>query len=416
MITLEQLKKIDQANSVSPVGRIQIQAALGCSQAEARFIKTALDNKDLLKSFLEIESRDLGAFTKVNDKRGLILQSPVSGDIEELLDRFKVDKKYWQVTKSVINEWGSWDNPNRQAKAWLERIGDILDWDTFKAEFIEDVKKLSPYVGPIHDFKDNRPKMQEINIFDVHLSKLAWWEESGSNYDNKIARDRFFEAMQRLMYAGRTYNVAKILFPIGNDFFNSDSAYPFPMTTKGTPQESDIRWQKSWRIGRQIIIDSIEMLKTVAPVEVVVVPGNHELMRMFFLGDLLQVKYENDQNVTVNNSPHPRKYVQWGRNLLGFTHGDKVPIPRLLGLMPQEAKKMWADTDYREWHLGHNHSDKKVVANLGEDIGGINVKWFRTLTNSDSYEVTHGYCSMGGAETMIWDMEQGCTAVHKFNL
>lgn len=415
MLTLEQLKRIDEENSVNPMGRIQIQAMLGCSQTEARFVKMILENKRLLLEFLGATSSDLGAFIQ-RDNRGLVLQSPVSGDIEELLDRFKVDKKFWYVTKSVINEWGSWDNPNRQAKAWLERIGDIPDWDTFKREFIEDVTTQSPAVPRIATKFPNTGKMQEINIFDVHLSKLAWHEESGDNYDTKIAEARFFQALEKLIRAGESQKVELILFPVGNDFFNSDGAYPYPQTTKGTPQESDIRWQKAWRTGRQMLIRAIDMLKQIAPVRVVVVPGNHEILKMFHLGDLLQVKYENDENVTVDNSPHPRKYFKWGKNLIGFTHGHNINHQKLLGLMPHEARKMWADTKYHEWHLGHSHHDKKVVQKLDEDMGGIKIKHFRTITNSDSYEVSHGYHSMGGAETLFWDKEYGLSDVSYFNL
>ena len=415
-MNLDDLRKIDEMNNLAPMSRIKIQAALGCSEYQGRFIKTLLDNKDLLRQFFKVSERDLGVFDCKTDNRGLVLQSPVSGDIEELLDRFNIDKKYWQVTKSVINEWGSWDNPNRQAKAWLERIGDIQDWDTFKREFIEDIITQSPVVPRIATKFLATGRMQEINIFDVHLAKLAWHEESGDNYDTKIAKKRFFEALEKLVRAGEAHRVEQILFPVGNDFYNSDNAYPYPQTTKGTPQESDIRWQRAWRIGRQILIDSIDFLKQIAPVYIPVVPGNHEYQKMFYLGDLLQVKYENDENVTIDNSPHPRKYYKWGQNLIGFTHGDKVPIPRLLGLMPHEARKMWADTKYHEWHLGHNHTGRKNVQVLENDMGGIKIKHFRTITNSDSYEVSHGYLSMGGAETLFWDKEKGLTDVAYFNL
>ena len=414
MIALEQLKKIDEINSTNPIGRERIQTMLGCSQYEARFIKSVLDHKDYLRNFLGVS--DLGSFSKGSDSRGLTLQSPVSGDIAELLERFKIDKKYWQVTKSVINEWGSWDNPNRQAKAWLERIGDIQDWDTFKKEFMEDVITQSPVVPRIAMRFPVTGKMQEINIFDVHLAKLAWHEESGENYDTQITKDRFFQALEKLIRAGELHKVEQIVFPVGNDFFNSDGAYPYPQTTKGTPQESDIRWQRAWRIGRQMLIDAIDMLKQIAPVYIPVVPGNHEFQKMFYLGDLLQVKYENDKNVFINNSPHPRKYYKWGQNLLGFTHGHNISPQKLLGLMPHEARQMWADTKYHEWHLGHHHHDKKIVQKLDEDMGGIKIKYFRTITNSDSYEVNHGYRSMGGAETLFWDRNMGLTDVAYFNL
>ena len=52
MITIEQLKEIDQKNSVKPIGRRRIRSLLGCSEYEARFIKMALDHKDSLRTLL----------------------------------------------------------------------------------------------------------------------------------------------------------------------------------------------------------------------------------------------------------------------------------------------------------------------------------------------------------------------------
>jgi hypothetical protein len=104
-------------------------------------------------------------------------------------------------------------------------------------------------------------------IFDLHIGKLAWGQETGENYDYKIAIERFRYAIEDMIYKASSYDVERILFPVGNDIYNSDKAFPFPQTTKGTPQMDDIRWQKLFRVGVQLITEAIIRLSKIAPVD-----------------------------------------------------------------------------------------------------------------------------------------------------
>lgn len=347
-------------------------------------------------------------------KNGIIIENPVSETVEELLDRFKIDKTYWNVAKSTVNEWGSKKNYNRQCKAWLERKGDIIDWDNFKKEFIETVKKQSPIVSR-KEYKIGKCLM-EVDIFDLHLDKLAWWAETGENYDSKIARKRFFDAINYFIFVTKPFEIDEILFPYGNDFFNSDKDYPFPQTTKGTPQENDIRWQKSYKMGRQMITTAVNMLSEIAPVKMIGIPGNHDEQKTFYLGDALECTFENNKNVDVDNSPRTRKYFQYGKNLLGFTHGKDIPVSRLLSLMPNETAQFWGKTKYREWHLGHLHHDKKQTSIGTEDHNGIVIRNLKSLKAVDSYEFRKGFGGLGGAEVFIWHKERGLVGNLPYNL
>ena len=345
----------------------------------------------------------------------IIAECSVSRDVDELLERFKIDKDYWNVTKQVINEWGSYENYNRQCKAWLSPIGSIVDWDTFKAQFIADVKQYSPSIEPLHVNLRGQSCL-EIDIFDLHLGKLSWHEETGENYDNKIAKERFIDSINVLCEYAKPFEIEQIVFPVGNDFFNSDSDYPYPQTTKGTPQENDLRWQKSFRMGRQMVCDAIDFLSKIAPVYVPVIPGNHDYQKTFYLGDVLEVKYENNSNVKIDNSPRSRKYFQYYTTMIGFTHGraSNEGERRLLMLMPQEQPIMFSQTKYREWHLGDIHHKRRVGE---EDYSGIVLRYMRTLKGADEWENRKGYVgSIGGAEAYVWDRERGMVANFNYNL
>lgn len=376
---------------------------------------------DLIDAYRQGESIPDGLSSKesIEFKKGeIIAECPVSSNVDELMKRFKIDPDYWDITKKVINEWGSAVNYNRQCKAWLSAKGDILDWGTFKEQFMEDVRKLSPPVSYKHKGIKGESCL-EIDIFDLHLGKLGWKEEVGENYDNKIARKRFMSAIHGLYKYAKGFKVDKILFPVGNDFFNSDSDYPYPQTTAGTPQENDLRWQKSYRTGRKLICEAIDTLSQIAPVHVPIVPGNHDLQKSFYLGDLLDVKYENNANVTIDNTAALRKYFQYHNNMIGFAHGrpSNEGEQRLLMLMPQEQPIMFSKTKFREWHLGDIHHKKKVKVRDEEDFSGIVLRYMRTMKGTDSWENSKGFKgAIKGAEAYVWDKNYGMIANFNYNI
>jgi hypothetical protein len=256
----------------------------------------------------------------------------------------------------------------------------------------------------------------EVCLFDVHLGRLAWAPETGADYDSKITRERFFTAIEQFIAQAETYPIAEILFPFGNDFFNSDSDFQFSKTTAGTPQQNDLRWQKSFKMGCEMIIKAVNRLRQIAPVTLMGIPGNHDLQKTFYLGEVLEMKFENDKNVTVDNAPSTTKYYQYGKCLIGLNHGKDIPLKRLPLLMPQEAPIMWSQTEYREWHLGHMHHTKTDTTNSAEDVQGVIIRHLSSITGRDSYEARKGYFGLGSAQAFLWHKEEGLKSQFIHNL
>jgi len=203
---------------------------------------------------------------------------------------------------------------------------------------------------------------------------------------------------------------------VGNDFFNSDNSFPFHQTTRGTVQTDDHRWQMVYSAGRKLLMKTIDHLSTVAPVDVVVIPGNHDYQKSFFLGDVLEAVYSNNPNVTINNSPSPRKYYYWKHNLVGFSHGNAKDIStqKLVNSMPIEEPALFAEAYFREWHLGDQHH-KKVIINE-EDVSGINVRFMRSISSNDSWHFSKGYKSVKGAEGYLWADSEGIEQILYHNI
>ena len=65
-----------------------------------------------------------------------------------------------------------------------------------------------------------------------------------------------------------------ITFVWANDYFNSDTIEQ--TTTGGTRQDCDVRWQKMFNVGVEMLARGIETLSDVAPVRTFYTPSNHD--------------------------------------------------------------------------------------------------------------------------------------------
>jgi len=358
--------------------------------------------------------------------------------LDQLLKATQVDKSLWRVKDYTVNKWDVTavidKEPrtfqNFQVKARLEKdiqtshermIGDIFKEMT--ANYKAPIFKIADHQRSVFDpSKENN--LFEVTLFDLHIGKLAWGGETGENYDTKIARQRFLTTVEKLIERASGFNYNKILFPVGNDFFNSDTI--LNTTTAGTPQDEDLRWQKTFKVGCELLVDAINTLKqTGAPVDVLVIPGNHDFERSYYLGEFLSAWFRNDTAVNINNSASPRKYYRFGNTLLGFTHGSEekeAALPMLMTI-DIESKPMWSDTMFHEWHLGHIHRkrDKKytiqdVQRTVNEDLG-VTVRYLSSLTGTEEWHHKKGFVGATKAgEAFIWNDKYGLIAHLNANL
>lgn len=154
----------------------------------------------------------------------------------------------------------------------------------------------------------------------------------------------------------------------------------------------------------------IDLCAAVAPVEVIIVQGNHDEQRSFYLGDAISCWYHKTKHVTVDNRPALRKYVCFGNNLIGYTHGSNEKLLQLQGIMACEVPDLWGRTVHREWHLGHFHHKKDLILRT-EDILGVTIRYMRGLTAADAWTINKGFIgSPREAEGFLWDPKDGIKA------
>ena len=355
--------------------------------------------------------------------------------LDDLLKKANVDLNEWRVGRYVVNKWDvtafksgypqTWEN--FQVKATLERDETVSEAKNLAEIFEKLIKNHKPPVITAPILPVNKLKkpiennLLEINLFDLHIGKLGWAGEVGENYDTKIARARFLDAINNLLKRAEGFEYSRILFPVGNDFFNSDNL--FNTTTKGTPQDEDLRWQKTWDMGCELVVDAIEMLKAKnVPIDVVMIPGNHDMERNKYLGTVLNAWFRNDDQVSINNAANPRKYYEFGEVLIGLTHGNEEKENSLPMLMATEQKEAWGRTTFHEWHLGHYHKKRNVKYSvldkaqvLNEELGVI-VRYLSSLSGTEEWHFKKGFVgSQKAGEAFIWNDKTGMIGHLNFN-
>ncbi len=257
--------------------------------------------------------------------------------------------------------------------------------------------------------------MLEVSLMDTHLGKLAWAPETGRAYNTEIAERMYWTALEDLLARASHLRPKKVLFVVGNDLLHFDTL--LGTTTAGTTQDRDVVWKQGFVHARTLMVQAIERLRAVAPVHVAVVNGNHDTMAVFYLGELLAAHFGRTPDVKVDHSPTQRKYVHFGENLIGLTHGN-MERERFLGLlMAQEQKSAWAVTRHREWHLGHYHISRRRMyvpracgSLVMDDTQGIMVRIIPSLASPDSWHASMGYSGKLAAEAYYWDEHDGCVA------
>jgi hypothetical protein len=335
---------------------------------------------------------------------------------EDLIAYAEIDMTVWKIKNFEVNSWEvtigkkntATEKPetytNFQVKARLEKRTEEPSKMIFD-RFIEDTKNYSPKYPTFKRKKDVKDYMLEISIPDIHYGLLAWADETrDKHYDIKIAEQTFLDCVDYIIKATKDFKIKKILFPIGNDFFNVNSA--LNTTFNGTIQDEDCRWQKSFTFGRRMAIKAIDMLLTVADVEVPIIPGNHDLERIYYLGEVLKAWYKNTDQITIDNSPLHRKYYSWGKCLIGFDHGSKsrgrkMKLEDLPLIMADEVPKLWANAEYKEIHTAHLHSLRATEKRK------VRIITLPSLVPLSAWASAEGYNHLKEAQAFLWHKERG---------
>ena len=338
--------------------------------------------------------------TKVSNTNETKDYSPEEGvhlpDLDAHLAERGINKK--EVTS--VKHWQTMKGESRFSVVTKPQASDLTE---FKEAFLEEMQQYIPeIVDPVYSFKIGDPVAYEISLPDFHYGKITGTSQEKAN---RI----FLDTVKELHRKATGLNIERFILPIGNDGLNSEGYSR--ATTKGTPQHDSEEWQETFRGYWKLLVTAIDYLSSFAPVDVIVIQGNHDFERMFYIGEVIESWYRDSTIVSVDNSYESRKYYTYGKNLIMFTHGDKEKPANMPILMATEQPILFAKCKYREIHCGHQH--REIVNTY---TGGIKVRFLPSICPNDTWHKVMGYGAMREAQAYIWNKSKGCEGYLQVNL
>ena len=344
--------------------------------------------------------------------------------LEQAIDIGKVDLNVWEVERYIQNSWevtmkDNSGNPikrtNYQIKLFLKRkVNHIQEGikDLFKN--LDDIQ-LNFTVNPSivkSDFAG------EIALYDAHFGKLGWHKETMmGNWDTEICKKAYLEGCEKGLAHLVPYNPAKIFFIFGNDFMH------FENNNAKTPMgnhdlDVDARLPKVVRSAMQAVIEAINMCRSVAPVDVKWIPGNHDLHVSYFLSLMLEAYYKNDKFVNIDNSESSKKAELWGNLLVGWLHdasGRKENAS--INLLPQLWPKLWGQSIFRELHTGHKHKKAEMKTRPTDTVGGTIIRQIPSLSSIDYWHSDNIFVdAVPAGESLLWSKDNGVVGHFTVNI
>ena len=322
--------------------------------------------------------------------------------LDGLIEAARVDLEVWEMVKSSVGVWkGDWS-----IRAEFKKKQNLIDLKEIVEDFKIDLSAKSQKVPLLKRIKSTSGKLLEVCAFDLHLGKLGWDKSDGQNYDLEIAERVFKDSIISIVEKAKNFGeFEKVVFPIGNDYLTCDNSHN--TTFASTPQSVDSRFPKIFKKGREMLVWAIDLLKQIAPVDVVYVVSNHDTDSMFHMSDAIDCWYRNDENVKVDSNPAPRKYYRFGEVVIAYAHGDKIALNKLPTLATVEYRE-WSMCKHREIHTGDKHHEKALVADENSCI----IRIVPSLSGNDNYHTMHGYIgAKQRAQGFVWDKNDGLDVI-----
>lgn len=331
---------------------------------------------------------------------------------EIIMKAHNLKPEEWKIISFTSNAWQSQVKGGKKIVLWQSKIT-VKPRASTEITF-EDVDRYFankdftvPTVIKKADY-DSSGEILEICIPDLHAGLLSWRYETGEDYDLNITKDRFFKAIYDIVDRCRKLSFSKVMLVTLGDLLHTDNDNQ--TTTKGTFQQVDGRLAKIFDYTLDMMIDAINILSSVAPVEVVYICGNHDRVLGYTLIKAVEKAFTGNEVVTFDVTPNPQKFRLFGNTLIGWTHGD-MPKKNMQGWLQDRARKEFGESKYAEIHSGHYHTEEVHY------VSGITIRYMPNLAAASYWEHQQGFPH--NVKTMVcyrWHPERGLRSIWYNNI
>jgi len=374
---------------------------LGISEYEVNELLKELREKDnsneepieAIKNYIE-ESR------KVNVEKGTI-ESTITSDFEpkddiELAALHKINLDKYIIT----NYWSKMLPSGKFTSSIFSKRKQPKDYSPEDfAKFLENYKPNNISITKV-DRRNSKDYVDvEISIADYHLAKRT---VDGDN-DPTTRALRYYEVAKSLINkVEASYNVNTVVLPISNDFFHTDNYQH--QTTNGTPQDTIMDYADEYEVGFGVLVDTINMLRQhSSTVHVILVQGNHDRTKSFYLAHALDVYFRDALDVEFMREHSVVKGLTLGNTFIGWHHGNcKIEDLPLLFATHSKYSHQFGDAVYREIHTGDKHHY------MAKEVKGVRIQQMPSLSGTDRWHLDNNFVhSVRAALALVYDLKLG---------
>jgi hypothetical protein len=367
---------------------------LGISEYEVNELMRELKEKDTEPTRNYTEER------KVNVERGTI-ESTIVTDHEpkddlELAKLHKINLDKYIIT----NYWSKMLPSGKFTSSVFSKLKQAKDYSPEDfARFLENYKPTNISITKVDRTNSKDYVDVEISISDYHLAKRT---VDGDN-DPSTRALRYFNVAQSLINkVEANYNVNTVVLPISNDFFHTDNYQH--QTTNGTPQDTIMDYHSEYELGFAVLVDTINMLRQhSSTVQVVLVQGNHDRTKSFYLAHALDVYFKKDLDVEFIREHSTIKGITLGNTFIGWHHGNckLEDLPLLFATHPQYSQS-FGNAKYREVHTGDKHHY------MAKEVKGVRIQQMPSLSGTDRWHLDNNFVhSVRAALALVYDYDLG---------
>lgn len=315
-------------------------------------------------------------------------------DTEIALDQRNYESDNWTTSYKRI-----YDEDGQIQETIIVKNQDIPSADEMILRFSEAIGDYKGEYRPIEREKIEDGHLLIVDVADIHVGKLCTASFTGEEYNIEKAKQGAVDGMKGILQKTSGFNLDQIALIIGNDALHIDS--PKRTTTAGTHQDTSGTWFDAFIAAREMYVEMIETLVTVADLQVIFNPSNHDYMSGAMLADSLKSWFRDAPNIQFQTDMRHRKYFQYGLSLIGTTHGDGAKEGDLGEIMAHESGQMWVDTKFRYWYCHHLHHK------IAKDKIGYTIEYTRSPSPADRWHADNGYLNTPAAEGYLHSKDKG---------
>jgi len=279
---------------------------------------------------------------------------------------------------------------------------------------IDQERQLEMYTEAVQAITETIPKVKPakakpkgtiadlLNLYiitDFHLGSRSWHEETGEDWDMKIAEELIYNWFDTAIDLAP--NTEEGLFCQLGDFTHFDS---LDAVTPGNKNQldADTRAQLMVRVAIRIYRRVIAKLLTKHErVRFIVADANHDPFSSIWSREWIHAHYDNEPRVTVDLGADGYYCYEHGSTSLFFHHGHKRKPSNIDDVFVAKYREIFGRTKHSYGHMGHLHHLEAKETNL------MIVEQHRTLAAKDAYASRGGWMAGRDASVITYHKKHG---------